>query len=162
MIIVTVGSSVIPFDRLMRALAALPRDERLVVQTGASKVRPPGAECVDFMPFDELVDHVRAASAVITHAGVGSTMLALSSGKRPIVVPRRPELGEAIDDHQVQFGRRLESAGLVTLVEDAAALAATVAETADLPAVRLRADVPLAADVGRYLAGVIRPRTVDA
>ena len=43
-----------------------------------------------------------------------------------IVMPRRHELGEAVDDHQVGLARRLGASGLVTLVEDQAQLTAAV------------------------------------
>ena len=46
-------------------------------------------------------------------------MTALANGKRPVVVPRLRRFGEAVDDHQVALGRRLDAAGLVTLVESA-------------------------------------------
>jgi UDP-N-acetylglucosamine transferase subunit ALG13 len=61
---------------------------------------------------------MRTARAVVTHAGVGSVLTAFSAGKRPIVVPRLASLGEAIDDHQLVFARRLFQAGLVTLADD--------------------------------------------
>ena len=47
------------FDRLLEALDGAGLDERLVVQHGESPIRPAGAECVDFLPFDELVEHMR-------------------------------------------------------------------------------------------------------
>jgi UDP-N-acetylglucosamine transferase subunit ALG13 len=59
----------------------------------------------------------------VTHAGVGSVIVALSAGKRPVVVPRRRSLGEAVDDHQLQLGRRFAEVGLVTMVEREADLA---------------------------------------
>ena len=46
-------------------------------------------------------------------------MLARRCGKRPIVVPRRLHLGEAVDDHQLPIARRLDATGIVTLLEDA-------------------------------------------
>ena len=58
------------------------------------------------------------ARVVVCHAGVGSIMLARRCGKRPIVVPRRLHLGEAVDDHQLPIARRLHANGVVTLLED--------------------------------------------
>jgi beta-1,4-N-acetylglucosaminyltransferase len=127
MIFVTVGTNEAPFDRLLRAVDHLPRNEPLVVQYGSSAVRPLDATCVDFLPFDELVNHVRAARAIITHAGVGSVMVALANGSRPIVLPRLRRFGEAVDDHQVPLARRLAGGGLVSLVEDVELLAEAVA-----------------------------------
>jgi UDP-N-acetylglucosamine transferase subunit ALG13 len=126
MIFVTVGSSKIPFDRLLRAVDAAEFDEPLVVQHGASAVRPYGAECVDYLDHGRFVELVRDARVVVTHAGVGSIMTALGEGKRPVAVPRRASLDEAVDDHQVAFARRAGELGLVTLVEDVARLAPAV------------------------------------
>jgi UDP-N-acetylglucosamine transferase subunit ALG13 len=44
-------------------------------------------------------------------------LLAVMHGHHPIVMPRRPDLGEGVDDHQVQFARRLEREGLATVVD---------------------------------------------
>lgn len=119
MIVVTVGTNEAPFDRLLEALQlARPREEMLV-QHGPSQVRPDGASYVEFLSYDELVDAIRRARAVVMHAGVGSIMTALANGQRPIVMPRLRRFGEAVDDHQLPLGRRLHDAGLVTLVERA-------------------------------------------
>jgi UDP-N-acetylglucosamine transferase subunit ALG13 len=60
---------------------------------------------------------VRRARVVVTHAGVGSIIVSLSNGKKPVVVPRLKQYAEAVDDHQLFFGRRFAEAGLVTFVE---------------------------------------------
>lgn len=117
MIVVTVGTNEAPFDRLLQAVDALSGSERLVVQHGASRIRPAGATCFPFLPFEELLAYVRGARMVVTHAGVGSIMVSLASGKRPVVVPRLRRFREAVDDHQVLLGRRLAASGLVTFLE---------------------------------------------
>lgn len=126
MIFVSMGTSD-PFERLLRAADRLPRDEGLVVQCGTSPFRLSEARCFDFLPFEDILELMRDARVIVTHAGVGSIMAARAVGKRPIVVPRLRRFGEAVDDHQVGLGRRLHAAGLVTLVEDADELPAAVA-----------------------------------
>ena len=78
-----------------------------MVQHGHSRrLGPPGARC----RFPQLRGdgrHIRDARVVVTHAGVGSAMVSLANGKRPVVVPRRKSFAEAVDDHQLQLGRRL-------------------------------------------------------
>lgn len=118
MIFVTVGTNEARFDRLVRAVEALGGSEELVVQHGPSPVRPRGATCVDYMSFEDLTEHVRQARLVVMHAGVGSILAALANGTRPVVVPRLKRFGEAVDDHQLTFGRRAHAEGLVELVED--------------------------------------------
>jgi UDP-N-acetylglucosamine transferase subunit ALG13 len=128
MIFVTVGTNEARFDRLLRAVAALPPGERIVVQHGHSTpIQHPDVELVDFLPFDDMTSLMREARAVVTHAGVGSVIVTLSNGKRPIVVPRRKEFGEAVDDHQLQLGRRFADAHLVTFVPQPEDLAVAIA-----------------------------------
>lgn len=128
MIFVTVGSSPIPFDRLLRAIDGLRIDEHLVVQHGPSTMRPKRAECVDVLSHAEFLELVRAARVVVTHGGVGSIFTCLRERKRPIVVPRHASFGESVDDHQVSFTRRAAELGYVTLVEDVDGLAAAAAD----------------------------------
>ena len=123
MIFVTIGSAE-PFDRLLRALEQLPGDERVIVQGGATTLRPSRFEIRDFMAFDELVAQVRAARVVVSHAGVGTILAVRACGKRPVVVPRLRRLGEAVDDHQLDFARRLADLNQVVLVENLAELPA--------------------------------------
>jgi UDP-N-acetylglucosamine transferase subunit ALG13 len=118
MILVTTGISGAPFDRLLRVIELIDAKEEVVVQHGPSQVRPPGTTCFAFLPFHELNDYVASSSTVITHAGAGSVLVALTHGRRPIVVPRRPQHAEVVDDHQVVFARHLAQAGLVHLAED--------------------------------------------
>lgn len=127
MIFVSVGTNEARFDRLLRAVDTVGATEELVVQHGPSEVRPEGATCVDFLSFEEVTDHLRRARVAILHAGVGSVLAALASGTQPVVVPRLQRYGEAVDDHQVGFGRRLHEEGLVELVEDLDRLAEVTA-----------------------------------
>ena len=121
MIFVSVGTNEARFDRLLRAVAELPLDEELVVQHGHSARdrarRTPSSSTSS--PSRRWSTTIRRARVVVTHAGVGSVMVSLANGKCPVVVPRRKAFGEAVDDHQLQLGRRFAAAGLVTLVEDA-------------------------------------------
>lgn len=152
MIVATLGTNEQPFDRLVRAIARLESSEPMLVQYGSSQEPHGQGEWVDFLPFDVLAEHMRMARVVICHAGVGSIMLARRCGKRPVVVPRRLHLGEAVDDHQVMLSRRLHDAGLVTLVEDDRDLASVVLGT-DGKASASGVELPGAAALARELRG---------
>ena len=159
MIFVTVGTNEARFDRLLQAFEPSPPDEELLVQHGPSGVRPPGATCVDYLPYDELVATVRRARVVVTHAGVGSIMTALANGKRPIVVPRLRRFDEAVDDHQLQLAVRLDEAGLVTLVERPEDLPAALDTTEnDAGAVELRPDRRLVTELREFVRQHSRDR----
>jgi UDP-N-acetylglucosamine transferase subunit ALG13 len=123
-IFVTVGTHHQPFERLLGALDRL--DDELVVQYGPGE--PPAAQHAEpFMPFDEMLKRFREADTVITHAGVGSIICASREGHVPLVVPRRHDLGEHVDDHQVELTHALAKRGSVIAVWDVDALAETVA-----------------------------------
>jgi UDP-N-acetylglucosamine transferase subunit ALG13 len=154
-ILVTVGTNEAPFDRLLRAVAALATDEDIFVQHGASAVKSPAATCIDFLPFDELVAHVRKARVVVTHGGVGSIMVALSQGKRPIVVPRLRRFQEAVDDHQLPFARRLAEQGLVALVEHESELASAIGDQQEIAALTSSARTSLVGDLAVYLRRLV-------
>jgi UDP-N-acetylglucosamine transferase subunit ALG13 len=154
MILVTVGTNEQPFDRLVRAAAALGGEEDLLVQHGSSRVPHGRGEWVDYLPFEELAARASEARVVVCHAGVGSIMMARRSGRRPVVLPRRHRLGEAVDDHQVTLARRLAESGLVTLVEDEAELAAVLyADYAATAASHLHGAAQLTSEVRELIAG---------
>jgi UDP-N-acetylglucosamine transferase subunit ALG13 len=155
MIFVSVGTNEARFDRLLRAVGALAIDEAIVIQHGhSSATLAPGAELVEFLPFEAMNETIRRARAFVTHAGVGSIMVALANEKKPIVVPRRKVFSEAVDDHQLQLGRRFAQAGLVTLVEDPEALGGALVQEQVAAAVIQEAS-PLAAELRRFLEHAI-------
>jgi beta-1,4-N-acetylglucosaminyltransferase len=158
MIFVTVGSSSIPFDRLLSGIDAMSIDEPVMVQHGASTIRPRRAACVDFLDYDEFVDLVRRARVTITHAGVGSVMTALGERKRPIVVPRRRAYGEAVDDHQASFARRAAELGLVTLVENAELLDSAVVQHAPNGWTQDSQRSPIEVDLRAYIEECVGPQ----
>ncbi len=126
MIFVTVGTHHEPFQRLLDALDTLePAD--LVVQYGTGAPPACATRAMAFLPLDQIVSCFRAADTVITHAGVGSIICASREGHVPIVVPRRHDLGEHVDEHQAELSRELESRGSVVAVWDVGRLGETIA-----------------------------------
>jgi UDP-N-acetylglucosamine transferase subunit ALG13 len=64
------------------------------------------------------------ADVVVAQGGPGGIMDARSVGRQPVAVPRRGDLGEHVDDHQVRFTAWMADRGLVRLADDEAALIA--------------------------------------
>jgi UDP-N-acetylglucosamine transferase subunit ALG13 len=124
-IFVTVGTHHQPFERLLGALGDL--EGELVVQYGPGDAPTNASRAEAFMPFDAMLEAFREADTVITHAGVGSIICASREGHVPLVVPRRHELGEHVDDHQVELTKALAKRGSVVAVWDVDTLAETVA-----------------------------------
>jgi UDP-N-acetylglucosamine transferase subunit ALG13 len=155
MILVTVGASMFAFDRLMRAVETLTVDEPLVVQHGPAALARPDARCISYMPIEELAGLVREARMVITHAGAGSILLALTNGKRPVVVPRLRTFGETVDDHQLDSARRFAKAGLVTAVEDMADLQRATGCPSPTSIELPTGEVPLVRELRSYVSEVV-------
>lgn len=150
MILVTVGTNEARFDRLLEAVGRGPNGEVVVVQHGPSSIRPPGALCFDFLPYENLFAYASAARLVVAHAGAGSILMAAHAGKRPIVMARLRRYGEAVDDHQLAFAQRLDDAGLVDLVSDGGKLWSLVTDETDRHRPTVRAG-GLGSDLRAYL-----------
>lgn len=132
----TLGSERFPFDRLIGWIDAWlerpPRATRCLVQRGTSVV-PVRADSEPYLPFDRLVEEIKRADIVVTHGGSGSIMLCRRFGRLPVVVPRRRVLGEAVDDHQVPFARRMAGLDEIVLAESQPELVAALDRAAEDP-----------------------------
>ncbi|MGH2937437.1 MAG: glycosyltransferase [Solirubrobacterales bacterium] len=130
MIFATVGTHGQAFPRMLAGVEALPDPAEIVIQYGNGPAPVGFGHAAAFMPFSEMERHFEAADLVITHAGVGSILCARRAGHTPIVVPRYHELGEHVDDHQVELTGALAELGEVTPVWRDEELATVVAAAA--------------------------------
>lgn len=113
MIFVTVGTHEQQFNRLVAEVDRLKKDQIIkddvIIQTGYSDYIPVACEYKQMMGYDEMEKLFETADIVITHGGPGSIFGALKQFKVPIVVPRRSDLAEHVDMHQVEFTKYLQS-----------------------------------------------------
>jgi UDP-N-acetylglucosamine transferase subunit ALG13 len=119
-VVVTVGSMHHPMTRLVERLrAVLPADAEVVWQLGHTPAPDdlPATRVEKFITHDALTRLMADAHVVVCHAGVGSALQAMSVGKSPVLVPRRIEHGEHVDEHQEQIAQRLDGLGLATAVD---------------------------------------------
>ncbi len=114
-VVVTLGTlDHYPFDRLIERLEVLlPDDADVLWQIGAVSKRDLSGRVVQAMPSNELEQEIQAADLIVAHAGCGSVLTSLRSGKCPIVVPRRAAFNEHVDDHQTDIAEGLARTGLV-------------------------------------------------
>jgi UDP-N-acetylglucosamine transferase subunit ALG13 len=115
MIFVTVGTQE-PFDRLIRTVDAwgkLRGRADVLAQTGLSEYRPIHIRHKPFMAAADFRRQVELASLVIAHAGMGSIITALEYGKQIIVMPRRADLGEHRNNHQIGTAKRFAEQGRI-------------------------------------------------
>lgn len=120
MIFVTVGTHEQPFDRLVKAVDELKRDgvitENVVIQTGFCTYEPQYCQWSKLIPYQQMVKNVADARIVITHGGPASFIMPLQIGKTPIVVPRQHQFNEHVNDHQVEFAKKVAKC-METIIE---------------------------------------------
>ena len=114
MIFVTVGTQ-LPFDRMISVVDAWAgrSGEEVFAQIGPSQQDFPNLETADFLPPGELAKRIEESSCIVAHAGMGTILSALEVRKPLLVMPRRAELGEHRNDHQIATARKLSERGLV-------------------------------------------------
>lgn len=121
-ILVSVGTDVHHFDRLVgwadRWAQEHPED-RVTVQYGTSSP-PMTAGGSELFGRAEMLARLAESDVVILSCGPGAVMDARGAGRFPIVVPRRPDLDEHVDGHQLTFARHLDLHGMAIMSEDEA------------------------------------------
>lgn len=131
MIFVTVGTHEQPFNRLVECMDGLKKDgtitEDVIIQTGYSTYEPQYCKWQKLFPYQEMIKLVDSARIVITHGGPSSFIMPLQIGKTPIVVPRRHEFNEHVNDHQVSFAKSVaDRMGTIIVVDDMDKLGDTI------------------------------------
>lgn len=163
MIFVTVGAQM-PFDRLTTTVdqwAAKRGGKDIFAQIGTTEYRPTHVEWAPFLAPTEYRRRIFDADLVITHAGMGTILTTLEFGRPILVMPRRGELRETRNDHQLGTARALAEAGLITVAWNERDLLAWLGRL-DLvptpPRIASHASISLLTTVRDF----IRPRTAAA
>lgn len=115
MIFVTIGM-MYGFERLIKwmDLIALNLQEEVVIQIGnTSTYIPVNSRYFSFASRDKLNELCENARIIVCHAGVGSLLMGIESTNPVIAVPRVKELGEVIDNHQLEIAKELEKEGRI-------------------------------------------------
>ncbi len=112
MIFVTVGTHEQPFDRLLKCIDKMIDDgkikEEVICQKGFTDYVPKNYEAKKLIPYDEMQKNIEMARIVVTHGGPASFLDPLKYGKIPVVVPRKKEFNEHVNNHQVDFSKEVE------------------------------------------------------
>ena len=132
MIFLTVGSWHRGFDRLVREVDTLKKNgvisEEVLAQIGSSSYRPTYLNAIDYFSPGEFVNVLGRSRIVISHAGMGTIIEAVSRKKTVIVVPRMARLGEANTDHQFDTARQLEVEGKILVAYEESMLPIKIKE----------------------------------
>jgi UDP-N-acetylglucosamine transferase subunit ALG13 len=118
-ILLTVGTQ-LPFDRLVKIVDKLAPHlpEPVLAQTGHGKYRPQNMEWRSYVDPVEFESYIEQCSLLISHAGIGTLVMAQKHGKPMILFPRRAVLDEHRNDHQLATVRALSGRTGVQIAYD--------------------------------------------
>ncbi len=135
MILVTVGTQ-LPFDRFVRIIDQLaPRlDEEVFAQTGRGNYRPVNMRSQAVVGPIEFEEFIRGCSRIVSHAGIGTIVMAQKHRKPLILFPRLGSLDEHRNDHQLATVRALSGRPGIYSACNEAELAELVMRRLDRPA----------------------------
>jgi UDP-N-acetylglucosamine transferase subunit ALG13 len=120
MIFVTVGAQM-PFDRMIRAVDQWGRQrtkKQIFAQIGHTSYKPRHMCWAEFLDPPRFRDCVESADVIVAHAGMGSIITALELGKPILVMPRRGDLAETRNDHQVATAKHFLELGCLAVAFD--------------------------------------------
>jgi UDP-N-acetylglucosamine transferase subunit ALG13 len=148
-IFLTVGTHE-PFDRLVRAVDAWCAVNPAVTVfgqiTGQAKYQPVHFSWVGKLSPEEHAARSAGARFLISHAGMGSIITALTYSRPIVVLPRRGHLNETRNDHQYATARKLGGKPGILVAETEAELPALLDRLSGGTAVATAAISPWADD----------------
>ncbi len=133
MIFVTVGHQT-PFDRLIEAIdlwAAAHPDVEIFAQIGEGSYEPRHVRYERWLSAERFEAVIGSASRIVSHAGIGTIMMALMADTPLLALPRRAAYGETRNDHQLGTARYFRERNLILVVDDEADLPAAIEQLAD-------------------------------
>lgn len=105
----------LPFERLVRAVDAWASEARpaceicaQVLPSRETPYTPKNFETRERLSPAEYADIFDRASLIVSHAGMGTILTALTRGKRICIMPRQARHGEHRNDHQLATTRRIQ------------------------------------------------------
>lgn len=117
MIFVTLGSQKFQFNRLLIELDKLVNQGQIkagiYAQIGYSDYIPKYYRYEKFLDREQYEDALQKSEIVITHAGTGAIIGAVTKGKKVIAIPRLKKYGEHVDDHQLEILKQFEEMHII-------------------------------------------------
>ena len=141
MIFVSLGTQDKPFNRIIDYILKLKEeikeleDIEIVFQIGQTKLSEEEKSKIEklnekiknkedknitvfnMLKPEEMKKYIINSSIVITHAGVGTIMECIENNKDIIVLPRKEENGEHVNNHQEEIAFEMEKNGLLYKVD---------------------------------------------
>lgn len=162
MIFATVGAQM-PFDRLIRTVdewASSRGRSDVFAQIGSSNYRSRSIETAHHINPLEFRQRVEAATVIVAHAGMGTIITALEFGKPIIVMPRRANLRETRNDHQVATALQFGEDGRIIVALDEEELIKKLdqfrAPIQDMDPIAVHASTPLIVTLRNFIEGNLK------
>lgn len=114
MIFCTIGTQA-PFDRFLKIMDELAPllNEDVVAQVYKSECQFQNIRTIDFLPPAEFNELFNSARLIVAHAGMGTIISALRQQKPIIIFPRKANLGEHRNEHQLATAEKMNELGYV-------------------------------------------------
>lgn len=119
MIFVTVSLDLHPFHRLIRKMDEIAGqlDEEVVIQGGID-YEAKNAKYLKSTSREKALELLTQARLVVSHAGIGTIILAIQHHKPLIIVPRMKKYKEHHNDHQLQVAKQIQGRRGIKVVYD--------------------------------------------
>jgi len=157
LIFVTCGTHTMQFNRLLEMVDSLIEKKKIagkvVAQIGNSTYNPKHYEFYKFVDDKKMAELTSKADIIISHAGAGSVITALSHRKKLIVVPRLKKYGEHVDDHQLDLAAELERGGKLLAAKSKEELAVAISKMKSFKP-KLGSSKALMENLGKYIANL--------
>lgn len=143
-VLAAVGTDHHPFDRFVTWLDTWQQqnaDCEVFIQRGTTKLVPQ-ARSAQWLEPKELDSMMHRADAIVCHGGPSTIMEARQAGVVPVVIPRNPQMGEHVDEHQMRFAEFMGAKGVILPARSEAELSRQLARIAMGDAERVVARTP--------------------
>ena len=114
MIFLTVGTQ-FSFNRLVKAIDDIVGagliDDEIVAQVGQNSYKPQNFTASETLTKEIFDRHFQNATAIISHAGMGTITMAMNNNKPLLVMPRLARFKEVVNDHQLHIARNFAKQG---------------------------------------------------
>ncbi|WP_418320787.1 glycosyltransferase [Piscinibacter sakaiensis] len=149
----------LPFDRLIIAVDAWAGQagrHDIFAQIGNTAYQPRNFGWKPALPPHEFAEQIRAAELIISHAGMGTIITALTAGKSIVLLPRLVANHEVTTDHQIHTANWAKEKSGIFVSPNVSGLPATITEALNrpliaTPSISASAPADFVANVRRFL-----------
>jgi UDP-N-acetylglucosamine transferase subunit ALG13 len=157
MIFVIVGMHYQSFNRLIKKMDEISGkiNEEVIMQIGHAEYKPKNATFFNFVKTDqEILDLIKQARIVVSHAGAGTILNILKYNKPAIVVPRLKKFNEHIDDQQIEIAEELSKMKKIISVYDVEKIENLINNIENIDLVKQKQDNKLITYLKSYIKNI--------